>query len=132
MIDWVDAKSRLWGMAKRRLLCSQEAYPQSFAGKVTTEGYGAIAGGHGSGHFPECFTGDALEIAIALRKALDTRRMTERQYQVFFTHYVISQPIKVKRHELGVSHSRYYELLDSAQRHIETCIATGQRTGLTA
>lgn len=120
LIDWLDAKARTWGHAKRRLLFAAERYPQSFAGKCVEEGAGAAIGRamtKPTGDI-EVFTGDALEVAVALHRALEDRNLTDRQYECFFVHYVIKAPTKVKRHDLGIEHRTYYDHIAAAHHKL--------------
>ena len=118
MIDWINWKLKAWGYAKRKLLLAPERWPQSVSGRLVEEGPGA-ASRDGLRRDIEVFRGDALEAAVAIRRALDLRRLTHRQYEVLFVHYVIPGPTKNKPQHLGLSHKVYYEHIRAAHRNIE-------------
>lgn len=118
LTDWVDAKLRLWGYAKRRLLQAQERYPESFAGRLVEEGPGASLGHQGGSRDVEVFTGDALEVALAIHRSLEARKLTDRQLEVLTVHYIVKGPVKRKAPALDLCVSRYYELLGIAHRHL--------------
>lgn len=118
MIDWINWKLKSYGYAKRRLLTCKENYPQSIAGRIVTEGPGA-ASHDGPKREMEVFTGDALEAAVAIHRALEAKKLTDRQYEVIFVHYVVPGPTKNKPQDLGICTKVYYDIIRAAHHNLE-------------
>ena len=132
MIGWIKARCVEWGKAKRRINGMPDLTEpprdgplrsgkcNSVAGRVKEEGpVGAAIHSDQPAEPLEVMLGDALETAIAIRKAIDKKSLTERQHEVLFVHYAISASIKKKLAILGLSKRCYYERLNAAHRSIE-------------
>lgn len=115
LIDWIDARCRTWGHDRRRLRRAQ--YPPSTAGRLDEPI------GYGTPPEPlEGLTGDALYVAVAIRRALEGRSLSLRQHAALYLHYddrYRRVPAKAKCKELGVSRDTYYHALAQAHRVID-------------
>jgi hypothetical protein len=115
LIDWLDAKLKDWGHDRRRL--RQSRYPQSVASRLDEPiGYG------GSPEPIEGLTGNALLVSVAIRRALESRRLSYKQHAALYLHYDERhkrKPAKVKCQELNVCRDRYYEIIAQAHRRLD-------------
>lgn len=122
LIPWVDHYLKLWG-AGRRTLDYELGRAQSLSsvwGRVMN-GWSiasAAAGGGSRGRVYGALTGDALEVHVAIQRAIEDRRLTERQYQVLAAHYIVRAPVKWKRYKLNIAEKNYYFRLRSAHHHL--------------
>jgi len=119
LIDWIDYKLKLWGV-QRRWNARQNSYPQSPAGRLDEPI------GHGQQPDPpEVFTGQAIEAAIAIGRALayDTHpkdKLTAIQWLTLADHYDGgTRPLKRKLADHGVSRQVWYQRLAGAHRRLE-------------
>src|SRR2546421_11933381 len=102
LIDWVDARARLWGIAKRRLDLKLENWPESVWARIRD---GVPPESFREQHFAEVFEGDAL----IFRRSLIA--LTAKQYRQIYVHYVIPLAIKEKIAGIGQSRENYYKVL---------------------
>ena|SRR2546421_6124026 len=109
LIDWVDARARLWGIAKRRLDLKLENWPESVWARIRD---GVPPESFREQHFAEVFEGDAL----IFRRSLIV--LTAKQYCHVYAHYVINVQIKVKIERMGHSRENYYDTLCNAHRKL--------------
>jgi hypothetical protein len=121
-LRWFLPMARTWGKARRKLMRKRHDDLQSIFGKIT-EGWSIAAclDAHYRPTPPGALTGKALEVHVAIQRAIAARTLTERQHQVFFAHYVVKDerwPPKRKALFLGLSRQQYYERLKSAYKHI--------------
>jgi hypothetical protein len=137
LIDWIDAKCRTWGHAKRRINgipdldsknprhngevrteaqdgCIPSGKVSSIMGRIKEEGLVGAAIHTGPAEPLEVMLGDALQVSVAIQLALTSGRMTERQYEALFSKYVIRGPTKVKLGRLGIGHKCFYDRINRA------------------
>ena len=119
LIDWVDARGRLWGIARRRLDLKLEDWPESVWSRIRD---GVPPENYREQHFLEVFEGDAL----LFRRALTV--LTAKQYCHTYTHYVIPVSIKQKIQKLGHSRENYYNTLCDAHRKLASAMQSLTRS----
>ena len=116
LIDWVDAKLRTWGYDRRRV--RRAKYPPSPAGRLDEPiGYGAEP------EPIEGLKGDALLVAVAIRRSLEDHTLQLKHHAALYLHYddrFRRRPVKDKYRELGVTCPQgYYYLLSRAHHAID-------------
>jgi DNA-directed RNA polymerase specialized sigma24 family protein len=107
LIDWVDARGRTWGDARRKLDTGQEKWPESVWSRIQD---GVPPTDYRDQKFPEVFTEEVLRFNIAVQKLPNAPR------GILYTHYVITIPARKKASMLKISHTTYYARL--ARAHI--------------
>lgn len=112
MIDWVDAWCKDWGN-QRALLAAHVVQPlPSIFGKILDEGmFAAGSGGRPNQPTHAALTGNALKIHVAIQRAIEARRFTERMYLVMAAHYIAGGKMAWKAKVLGLSQVGYYRML---------------------
>lgn len=109
LIDWVDSRCRLWGLARRHLDLKLESWPESVWARIRD---GIPPESFAERNFPEVFTGDALLV----RRAIPA--LTDRQRAHIYVHYVVPVPTKEKILRLGHSRENYYQMLAASHRRL--------------
>lgn len=124
MIDWMDESLKVWGRAKYRLMTSQEAQPQSIAGRIIDYGM-HVDEGTSLHEYREGFTGEALKCSLAIHRAFMAKMMTDKQYEAVFTKYVVpgrkggGLTDTEKAIRLGYKNRQaYYQVLDRAHNNL--------------
>ncbi len=115
LIDWVHEKCRCWGSA-RHFIDHGVYGAKSIFGRLNDGWSIAAADSHRRPDPPEVMLDDALEISIAIKKAIAAKRLTERQFQVLYVHYVELDATKRKLDTLKLSRKRYYDIIHRVHR----------------
>jgi hypothetical protein len=115
LIDWVDAKCRTWGFERRKLRRARAPHSPRLDEPI----------GHGIAPEPtEGLTGDALLVAVAIRRALEHHSLTLRQHAALYLHYddrFRRIPARCKYADLSLrSRQGYYYLLSRAHKAIDS------------
>ena len=110
MIDWVDAKLKCWGAAKKRINGIQKP-PSSIMGRFI--GGWSIKAAETSvlPCPPEVMLDDALITARAIRLAKEKGDLNLRQYEVLYARYAMNGSRRRKIEAVGVSESYFYRVL---------------------
>lgn len=132
MIDYMDSMLRTWGIAKRRLDSSHNRWlmkpdktrdkipasgrARSFMGRLT-EGSHVGRGKDGSPQVEplDGLVGDALTVSIAIKLALATKSITERQYELLYVQYAVKTRNRDRFKYFRVRHHDYYAMLHNIQ-----------------
>lgn len=144
MIDWVQAALTSWGIARRRLDAdhtrwllkpdlSRDTIPasgraRSFMGRLTEGGHV----GRGKDGSPQVepldgLVGDALTVSLALQLALQSKGITERQYQLCYVEYAVKARKCDKRRLFRLGHAAYYAALHNLQVRLSGWLRTLER-----
>ena len=122
MIDWVDARLRTWGLAKRRIegrrpvklkdCLFESGNARSFLGRFREGGH--VGKGKGLSRLVEpleCLSGDALLVSMAVRLAIQAGNIDDKQYELLFLHYVAKASNRRKMKTVNMDRKTYWESL---------------------
>lgn len=117
MIDWVNQLCKEWGDA-RYYIDNCNAAPASIWGRIN-EGWSiAAADSMRRPDPPEVMVHGALAVSIAIKRAIEAKSITERQFKVMYVHYVERASTKRKMDAVNLSKKRYYEIIHRLHRVI--------------
>jgi len=127
--DWIDLACRDWAQVRRRLLGLDDPHMRiataaEFVGAIRStlgERRDLHAGARSSGrveqHYPEVYTGTALDVHRAYR----AMRLELRD--ILDVHYVARAPVADKAEALAMSSARYWQRLGVAKSFVEGWLA---------
>jgi hypothetical protein len=121
LIDWVDAKCRLYGCSMRRIYVKDQNWPESVWARIQD---GIPPCDFSDQRFLEVHEGPALEIA----RLMPLRVFTENQRTAIYIHYVIPGQLKQKLFRIGKKTESHYETLAGAHRKIANADEHGYLT----
>jgi hypothetical protein len=118
---------RSWGRAKARLN-GVPPQPKSIMGRIATEGPGAAIRGQAPEPL-EVLLGPALMVSVAIQTAIRAHKLSDKQYEAVFLHFVCRGPVKMKAHQIRVSRQTYYERLNGGVNAIKPYLEASSGTG---
>lgn len=115
MIDWINDLCRQWGDARYRI-DNCKTPPTSIFGRIKDGWSIAAAQGQQRPDPPEVMLDGALMVSVAIRKAISSGELREREFQTLYVHYADRAPAKRKAYALRISRKRYYEIIHRCHR----------------
>lgn len=107
---WLTTYLRLWGVQTWRRWTRRDGWPpKTVLGRVIDEGFTGAAQGYTRGHYIEGYTGEALEVHLAMDRLIEDSRT------MLTVHYVIPLPAIFKAHRMSLKRSTYYARLNVAE-----------------
>jgi hypothetical protein len=145
LIDWIDAKCRTWGYAKRRINGVPDQIPaakrhsgelrterqdkttpagkvNSIMGRIKEEGAVGASIYTGPAQPIEVLLGDALTVAVSINFAIQAGDLTDKEYEIGYIHYVLRGPAQRKWQRLNMKRADYYEFIHDFHKVLERWI----------
>lgn len=127
--DWIDLACRDWAQVRRRLLGLDDPHMRiataaEFVGAIRStlgERRDLHAGARSSGrveqHYPEVYTGTALDV----HRAYQSMRIELRD--MLDVHYVARAPVDAKAEALAMSRAKYWQRVAVAKAYVEAWLS---------
>jgi hypothetical protein len=113
MIEWVHDRCRRWGDQYRYVYLGQSGWPpRTVMAKMIEEGILGASSSRFVQHFPECLTGEELQLNCAIKY------LGESDRELIVIRYVIREKPKLTCGRLYMSHAVYYGRIDRAHQRI--------------
>jgi len=128
--DWLEPMLREWGAQRRRIITGrlvrrdgtvhEDGWPSASVAAAMFDGGITGGSGHARQHFPEVYTGHAVEIWRAFSRAsIEVRQVIHWHYVVTHDEHGRVMDIEAKAAQLGMSKARYFNSLNAAYYYFD-------------